>query len=171
MVSDALKRTEVINTVCMLCFQACGIKAHVREGRLIKVEPMSEHPFSRGVLCPRGWYLSDYIYSPERLKYPLKREDGNWKRISWDEALDTISGKLQEIKREHGAHSLAVSVGSIGAENIEISAFAQRFRGAYGTPNYFSIEAHCFRTRIMARLFTFGTYPLEDPDNSDCIIL
>ena len=169
--SDALKETEVINTVCMLCFQVCGIKAHVREGRLIKVEPMPEHPFSRGVLCPRGWNLPDYIYSPERLKYPLKRVGGNWRRVSWDEALDTISGKLQEIRKEHGAHSLAVSVGSIGAENIEISAFAQRFRGGFGTPNYFSIEAHCFRARIMARLLTFGTYPLEDPDNSECIIL
>ncbi len=169
--ADALKGTGVINTVCMLCFQVCGIKAHVREGELTKVEPMPEHPFSRGVLCPRGQCLPDYIYSPERLKYPMKRENGNWTRISWDEALDTISGKLQGIKAEYGAHSLAVSVGSIGAENIEISAFAQRFRGAYGTPNYFSIEAHCFRTRIMARLLTFGTYPLEDPDNADCIIL
>jgi anaerobic selenocysteine-containing dehydrogenase len=101
----------------------------------------------------------------------MKKRNGEWSRISWNEALDTISGKLQEIKSEYGAHALVVSVGSIGAENIEISAFAQRFRGAYGTPNYYSIEAHCFRTRIMARLLTFGTYPLEDPDNSDCIIL
>jgi anaerobic selenocysteine-containing dehydrogenase len=155
----------------MLCFQGCGINVHVKDGKLLKVEGMPEHPFSRGVLCPRGWHLPDYIYSPERLQYPMKRQNGEWSRISWNEALDTISGKLQEIKNEYGAHALVVSVGSIGAENIEISAFAQRFRGAYGTPNYYSIEAHCFRTRIMARLLTFGTYPLEDPDNSDCIIL
>lgn len=169
--SDTLKGTEVINTVCMLCFQVCGIKAHVRKGELVKVDPMPEHPFSRGVLCPRGYCLPDYIHSPERLQYPMKRQGGDWVQISWDEALDTISSELQEIRSQYGAHALAVSVGSIGAENIEISAFAQRFRGAYGTPNYFSIEAHCFRTRIMARLLTFGTYPLEDPDNADCIIL
>lgn len=163
--------TQIIKTVCMLCFQVCGINAHVKNGRFVEVESMPEHPLSRGVLCPRGRHLLDYIYSPERLKYPMKRKSGNWEEISWDEALNEVSSKLQEIKREYGAHSLAVSVGSIGAENIEISAFAQRFRGAYGTPNYFSIEAHCFRTRIMARLLTFGTYPLEDPDKSDCIIL
>jgi len=155
----------------MLCFQVCGIKAHVLGGRLTRVEPMPEHPFSRGVLCPRGYHLPDYIYSPERLQYPLMRRGDRWERISWDEALDRIAGKLKETRKAFGARSLAVSVGSIGAENIEISAFAQRFRGAYGTPNYFSIEAHCFRTRIMARLLTFGTYPLEDPDRSECIIL
>ncbi len=164
-------QTQASKTVCMLCFQVCGINAYVEEGKLIRVEGMPEHPFSRGVLCPRGWHLPDYVYSPDRLKYPIKKRNGSWSRISWDEALDTIASKLHHVKREYGAHSLALSVGSIGAENIAISAFAQRFRGAFGTPNYFSIEAHCFRTRIMARLLTFGTYPLEDPDQSECIVL
>jgi anaerobic selenocysteine-containing dehydrogenase len=163
--------TRVYKTVCMLCFMVCGINAYVRDGKLIRVEGMKEHPLNQGVICPRGEYLADYVYSPERLKYPLKKENGDWKRISWDEALDTIADKLQKIKSEFGARALALSVGSIGAENIEISGFAQRFRGAYGTPNFFSIEAHCFRSRIMARLLTFGTYPLEDPENSDCIVL
>lgn len=163
--------TKVTKTVCMLCFMVCGINAHVKDGKLIKVEGMEENPLNRGVLCPKGKNLPEYVYSSERIKYPMQKVNGNWERISWDEALDTIAGKLQNIKQEYGAHSLAVSVGSIGAENIEISAFAQRFRGAFGTPNYFSIEAHCFRSRIMARLMTFGTYPLEDPDNSECIVL
>jgi anaerobic selenocysteine-containing dehydrogenase len=155
----------------MLCFQVCGIEATVKDGKLIKVEGMKEHPFSRGVVCPRGTCLPDYIYSPDRLIYPLKKKGEGWSRISWNEALDIIASRLQQIKKEYGPHSVAFSVGSIGAENIEISAFAQRFRGAFGTPNFFSIEAHCFRSRIMARLLTFGTYPLEDPDNSECIIL
>lgn len=169
---NASSETKVYKTTCMLCFQTCGINAYVKDGKLIQVEGMTEHPFSRGVLCPRGLHLPDYVYSPDRLKYPMKkRKDNGWSRISWDEALDTIANKLQQIKSKYGAHAIAFSVGSIGAENIEISAFAQRFRGAFGTPNFFSIEAHCFRSRIMARLLTFGTYPLEDPDNSECIIL
>jgi len=163
--------TKVYKTVCMACFQVCGIDAYVRDGRLVKVEGMKEHPCTCGVICPRGENLPNYVYAPDRLKYPMKKEGGDWKRVSWDEALDTIANKLQQIKDEYGARSVALSVGSIGAENILISAFAQRFRGAFGTPNFFSIEAHCFRSRIMARLFTFGTYPLEDPDNADCIVL
>jgi anaerobic selenocysteine-containing dehydrogenase len=155
----------------MLCFQVCGINATVKDGKLTAVEPMQEHPFSRGVLCPRAHRLANIIYSEDRLKYPMKKVKDQWVRVSWDDAVDTIATRLEAIKGEFGAHSVAVSVGSIGAENIAISAFAQRWRAAFGTANYFSIEAHCFRTRIMARLLTFGTYPLEDPDNSDCIIL
>ena len=161
----------VFNTVCMLCFQVCGIQAHLKDGRLVKVEGWPEHPFSRGVVCPRGLHLPDYVYSPERILYPLQKRAGQFVRIGWDAALDLIADKLTRVKAESGARAAAFSVGSIGAENIAISAFAQRFRGAFGSPNYFSIEAHCFRARIMARLFTFGTYPLEDPDHSDCIIL
>lgn len=170
--TDLLGKTKEYKTVCMLCFQVCGINACVEDGKLVGVEGMEEHPCTRGVICPRGLHLADYIYSPDRLKYPMMKDrDGGLKRVSWDEALDAIASKLQQIKDEYGARSVAISVGSIGAENILISAFAQRFRGAFGTPNFFSIEAHCFRSRIMARLFTFGTYPLEDPDNSDCVIL
>ena len=165
------EKKQLFKTVCMQCFQVCGIDAYVRDGKLVKVEGMEEHPCTRGVVCLRGRHLPEYVYSLDRLKYPQKKENGSWKRISWDEALDTIVGKLQRIKNEFGPESVALSVGSIGAENIEISAFAQRFRAAFGTPNFFSIEAHCFRSRIMARLLTFGTYPLEDPDKSDCVIL
>jgi len=161
----------VVKTVCMQCFQVCGIKAHIKEGRLDRVEGWPEHPFSQGVICPRGQHLPDYVYSPKRVLHPLMKKNGKFVQVGWDDALDLIAQKLERCRAEDGARSVAFSVGSIGAENIAISAFAQRFRGAFGSPNYFSIEAHCFRARIMARLFTFGTYPLEDPDHSDCIVL
>jgi anaerobic selenocysteine-containing dehydrogenase len=172
-INSADNSAEVIKSVCMLCFQVCGIDAYIKNGKLIKVEGMKEHVATRGVLCPRGYHLIDYIYSSDRLKYPLVRakKNGKLKRVSWDEALARIAHKLQDIKDKYGPESVAVSVGSIGAENILISAFAQRWRAAFGTPNYFSIEAHCFRARIMARLFTMGTYPLSDPDNAECIVL
>jgi anaerobic selenocysteine-containing dehydrogenase len=92
--------------------------AHVEGGRLVKVEGLSEHPLSRGYLCPRGEALPEWVYAPDRVLYPMKRENGSWKRVSWDEALDFISSKLKEIKERHGAHSLAVFCGSIGVENL-----------------------------------------------------
>ena len=168
---ESMGETKVYKTVCMLCFQVCGINAHIKDGKLVKVEGMAENPMNQGFMCPRGINLTNYVYSPERIKYPMKKENGKWVRISWDDALDTIAGKLKEYKQQYGARSVAFSVGSMGAEDIEISAFAQRLRGAYGTPNFFSIEAHCFRSRIMGRLLTFGAYPLEDPDNAELLIL
>ena len=172
MTENLSKETQVYKTVCMLCFQVCGINAYVKDGRLIKVEGMKEHPFSRGVVCQKGYHLPDYVYAPDRLKYPLKRNrHGGFDRVTWDEALEEIAARLQRIKDTNGARAVALSVGSKGAEDFQISAFAQRWRGAFGTPNYFSIEAHCFRSRIMARQLTYGMYPLSDPDHAECIIL
>jgi len=162
---------EQIKTDCILCVWGCGINAYVEDGRLVKVEDMPEHPLNQGALCPRGAHLVDYIYSPYRLKYPLKKANGEWRRISWNEALDTIAKELKKIKDNYGARALAIFCGSIGVENLELAAFARRFRGAYGTPNFLSVESNCFRSRILAHQLTFGTFLLEEPDKARCIIL
>ena len=168
----SMDETEVVKSVCMLCFMVCGIDAHVKDGRLVRVEGMQEHVATQGALCPRGYHLPDYVYSPHRLKYPLIRDKkGGFRRATWDEAIELVAVSLEKIREQLGPRSVAVTVGSIGAENILISAFAQRWRAAFGTPNFFSIEAHCFRSRIMARIFTFGNYPLSDPDHAECVVL
>jgi anaerobic selenocysteine-containing dehydrogenase len=162
---------EVIKTDCALCVNCCGIDAYVDKGRLIKVEGTKDHPVNLGHLCPKGERLVQYVCSGDRLKYPMKRDHGEWHRISWDEALDTIASKLKEIKEKYGAHALAVYTGSVGVEHLEISFFAQRFRGAYGTPNFITVDSGCWRARILARILTFGTFPSEDLENTKCVML
>jgi len=162
---------QVIKSDCIVCINSCGINAYVEDGKLVKVEGMKEHPVSEGIICPRGEALPEWVYSEKRLRYPMKKIDGKWERISWDDALDTIASKFKEIKKKYGAKGLAVYTGSLGTENIELAAFAQRFRGVYGTPNLLSVEGNCFRSRIMARQMTFGGYPIEEPWNSKCILV
>jgi anaerobic selenocysteine-containing dehydrogenase len=162
---------EQVKTDCVLCLWGCGINAYVEDGRLVRVEGMVEHPLNQGVLCPKGRHLVDYVYSPDRLKYPLKKAKGGWQRISWDEALDEIARKLKKIKDEYGAHALAILCGSVGVENNEISTFARRFGGAYGTPNVVSMDSICYVCRILAHRLTFGTFLLEEPEKAGCVIL
>jgi anaerobic selenocysteine-containing dehydrogenase len=162
---------QVIKSDCIVCINSCGINAYVEDGKLVKVEGMKEHPVSEGVICPRGEALPEWVYSEKRLQYPMKKVDGKWERISWDDALDTIASNFKEIKEKYGAKGLAVYTGSLGTENIELAAFAQRFRGVYGTPNLLSVEGNCFRSRIMARQMTFGGYPIEEPWKSKCVII
>lgn len=162
---------EIIKTDCALCVNCCGINVYVDKGKLVKIEGMPEHPVNLGELCPKGERLMEYIYSEDRLKYPMKRDNGSWKRISWEEALGTIATKLQQIKEEHGARALAVYTGSVGVEHLEVSFFAQRFRGAYGTPNFITVDSGCWRARIQARVLTFGTFPSEDLENTKCVVL
>ncbi|MFC2070565.1 molybdopterin-dependent oxidoreductase [Chloroflexota bacterium] len=162
---------KVIKSDCIMCINSCGINGYVEDGKLVKVEGMEEHGVSKGYICPRGEALVEYVYSPDRLQYPMKKVDGEFQRITWDEALDTIASELHEIKEKYGAKALAVYSGSLGTENIELAGFAQRFRGVYGTPNLLSVEGNCFRSRIMARQMTFGGYPIEEPWKSKCILI
>lgn len=162
---------KVIKSDCILCINSCGINAYVEDGKLVKVEGMKEHGVSKGYICPRGEALPEYVYSPDRILHPMKKVDGEWQKITWDEALDTVADKLKKLKEEYGARALAVYSGSLGTENIELAGFAQRFRGVYGTPNLLSVEGNCFRSRIMARQMTFGGYPIEEPWKSKCIIV
>ena len=162
---------QLIKSDCILCVSGCGIDAYVEDGKLVKVEGMAEHPLNKGKLCPRGYNLVEYANAEERLKYPMKKENGEWKRISWDEALDTIASKLMKIKEEYGAHAVSIFNGSMAVENIELASFTQRFKGAFGTPNLISVESICFRIRVIAHLLTLGRFTSEDPEKSSCIVL
>ncbi|MEW6666276.1 MAG: molybdopterin-dependent oxidoreductase [Thermodesulfobacteriota bacterium] len=162
---------ETIKTDCGLCINCCGVNAYVEDGKLVKVEGIPEHWLNKGKLCPKGERLVELLYSPARLKYPMKKVNGRFQRISWDDAIGEIGAKLQELKQKYGAHTLATWTGSVGVEHFEMAAFNQRFRGAFGSPNFFNPEGICFRTRILARQITFGRYPVEEPKNANCILL
>jgi anaerobic selenocysteine-containing dehydrogenase len=155
----------------MLCVWDCGIKAHVEDGRLVKTEGMPEHPVTNGYICPRGENLPAYVYSDSRLLYPYRRKNKGLERITWDQALDICAENLTKIKEKYGSKALAIFCGSVGVENIEVAAFAQRFKSAYNTPNLLSVENICYRMRILARQLTFGRYVGEDYRKAECIVL
>jgi anaerobic selenocysteine-containing dehydrogenase len=138
------------------------MNVRVEEGRITQVEGLKEHPLNKGKLCPKGDRAIDLVYHPDRLKYPLKKVDGRWKRVPWEDALGEISGRLLGLKREFGPEALSIFSGSIGVENLEMMEMAQRFKGAFGSPNFISVEGICYRMRIRARQMTFGKYPVEE---------
>lgn len=155
-----------ILTDCTLCYHSCGCRVIVEDGKAIKVEGLESHPLNKGRLCPKGAVTLESIYSPDRLKYPLKRVNGGFERVSWDQALEEIADKLRRLKDEFGPQILGVFGGSIGVENLEMAGLLQRFKAAYGSPNFFSVESVCYRMRIRTRQMTFGKYPTEELDSN-----
>jgi anaerobic selenocysteine-containing dehydrogenase len=163
--------TKVVKSICHLCLSCCGIDAHVEDGRLVKVSAMKEHPVNR--LCVKAQAIPDLIYSPQRITHPLRKVDGAWREISWDEAFDIITDKLAEIKENYGAKALVVHLGEplIGTE---VPRMAARFCSLYGTPNYTSGASLCFVARgighglsISRRMFPlFPSY-----ENTRCVVV
>ena len=158
--------TKEVMTDCTLCYHSCGVKVTVENGKATKVVGLKEHPLTSGELCPKGDAMLEDIYSPERVKYPMKKVNGKFERISWEQALTEISAKLLDLKAKFGPDVLGVFSGSIGVENLEMAGLAQRFRSAFGSPNFFSVESVCYRMRIRTRQLTFGKYPTEEYDSN-----
>jgi anaerobic selenocysteine-containing dehydrogenase len=163
---------RVVRTACQLCIASCGLDVQVRDDRIVGVKGMSEHPVNRGRICPKAAAIPSYAHAPDRLKHPLKKENGSWKRISWDEALDTIAAKLNEVRQKYSPRSVALQVGQAfiqqGMVNQELQ---RRFTDVYGTPNVFNVDSVCFRLRVISRILTLGRMACHDPENARCVLL
>jgi len=92
------------------CYDTCSIVTRVRNGKLYSVEANKKQPFTRGFLCPKGQKLIQYVYSKQRLLYPMKRVgkkgEGKFERISWDEALKTIAAEIDDRSKRYGTDSI-----------------------------------------------------------------
>jgi len=151
-------------TFCYMCFNKCSRKITVEDGRITKVERDLESGLPTE-WCPiaKGQCVPDIYYHPERLLHPQKRVgergEGKWKRISWDEALDTIAEKLNNIKQNYGPEHVALALGE--PKGLEFHV-AQRFATMFGTPNVVTPGYVCGQPEEMAGKYTFGTCPLFD---------
>ena len=155
-----------IRTTCRACISNCGVIATVKNGRVIKLEGDPKNKMSRGRMCAKGLSGIQALYNPNRNKYPMmrvgKRGEGKWKRISWDEALDTIAKKLLEIKAKYGAEAVMASTG--GGGNPQFTSPA-RFCNLFGTPNWFEPGcAQCYLPRQVAYGLMYGG---TDPSIAD----
>ena len=133
--------TEKIRGHCSLCTCWCPTIAHVKNGVFVGVSSDSEHPLATE-LCPKGFASPELVYNKQRLRYPMKRtqpkgaNDPGWQRISWDEALDTIATRLNEIKERSGPESVTFTrAGPGGSPMGQMAAWIERLAHAFGSPN------------------------------------
>ena len=148
--------------------------AEVADGKLLKLQGNPHHPMTKGKLCARGNAGVALLNDPDRLKYPQirvgDRGEGRFKRVSWDEALDFLAERLNDLKKKYGPESVAVFPHGVH------SGFFSTLMRAYGTPN--SAEpafAQCRGPRDIGYQLTFGR-PVNSPEpidleESKCIVL
>ncbi len=146
------KSVEIKDGLCYMCTNACPTKIHVRDGKAVKIDiadPRSAH-------CPRWKAQLEFIYHPDRLQYPVKRlgarGGGQWQRISWDEALDTVAANLQNVKDKYGAASVVFWI----AYTKEPRPYFHRLAHAFGSPNYCTESSNCFSGTWIASNLTYG---------------
>jgi anaerobic selenocysteine-containing dehydrogenase len=166
-----------VKTVCNLCgLSGCGMEVTVVDGRAVAVRGDKEHPENRGALCAKGRAAMDILYSPDRLKHPLKRAgqrgEGKWKQISWDQALDLVAEGLQRVKRDHGPEAVWFHKGS-GHDLCggDVRPYLHRLANVFGTPNLSCPFYICNGPRTLNMFLTTGAIPAPEVDNTRCILL
>lgn len=163
---------KTVKTICFDCHSRCGVIVESDNGKLVGIKGDKDHPFSHGYICPKGLAAAEIIYHPDRIKYPLKRigkkGEGKFERISWEEALNTISKKLLEYREQFGAESVVFGQGTTRGMPPWIGPFLSQF----GSPNYYAPVNYSGGPVIYGSVLTCG-YTMFPPDfaNSKCIVL
>lgn len=101
----------IFPAVCPLdCPDTCGLLLHKENGKIVKVTGNPDHPITKGAICNKVRNMTERVYDPDRVLYPLKRigpkGEGKFERISWEEAVDTITGRFKELIRTDGSESI-----------------------------------------------------------------
>jgi formate dehydrogenase major subunit len=147
-------KTELRRTVCTHCSVGCGVIAEVQNGVWTGQEPDFESPINLGSHCPKGASVRHYGMGERRLKYPMKLVDGRWTRISWDQAIDEIGGRLLKLREESGPDSLFFC-GSSKASN-EHSYLQRKFAAFWGSNNCDHQARICHSTTVAGVANTWG---------------
>jgi anaerobic selenocysteine-containing dehydrogenase len=163
---DGLKVTRTCAWSGPGCHEGCGVLLYTDQNdRLVKVEGDQEHPFNDGRLCVRCLDLTEVIYHPQRLQYPMKRarEDrgkDKFERISWDEAFDLVASTFNEIREQYGAWTVVFVDGTARDSTLWLTRLAWSF----GSPNYcFHMGGmSCFGPRVAGCFATTGAFWLGD---------
>lgn len=131
-VENPFPKSKLVKTICTTCSVGCGIVAEVQDGVWVRQEVAQDHPISAGGHCCKGSDMIDMVRSAVRLKYPMVKENGEWKRISYDEAIDRISKQLKKYRDENPEQ--VMFLGSAKMSN-EQCYYVRKFAAMFGTNN------------------------------------
>ena len=163
-----------VRTTCPYCGVGCGIKATPAGGAGALIEGDVLHPASRGRLCVKGSALGETLDLDGRLLHPAIRQDGKLRQAGWDEALDTVAGKLSRIVAEHGPDAVALYVsGQLLTEDYYV---ANKFmKGYVGSANIDTNSRLCMSSAVAGHKRAFGEDVVpgcyEDFEEADLIVL
>ncbi len=132
-IKNPFPKSKKVKSVCTACSVGCGVIGEVENGVWVRQEVAQDHPISLGGHCCKGADMIDMVRSEVRVKHPMVKKGGKWQRISWDEALDNIANKLEDLRKNDGPDS-TMFLGS-AKFNTEQSYYFRKFAAMFGTNN------------------------------------
>ena len=159
---------------CWECNTYCGSLISKRNGEILKIGPNPDHPGSKGAFCVKGIRaVREWTDNKNRLLFPMRRVgargSGEWKRISWDAALDEMADRLAAVRSKYGPMSIAGAVSGAAFSRGAVMALLMR---SIGSPNWMINQDLCGGCQALSEKIT--GIPMkngEDIDNAQCAML
>ncbi len=146
--------TEIKHTVCSHCSVGCSVEAVVHNGVWIRQDTAFDSPLNLGAHCAKGAAVREHARGENRLRYPMKLVNGKYQRISWQQAIDEVGGRLLDIRQKSGQDAV-FWIGS-SKHNNEQSYLLRKFVSMWGSNNTDHQARICHSTTVAGVAQTFG---------------
>lgn len=167
------KERKRVPSACWQCVARDGIIGYVEDGRITHIEGNPELPRTNGKLCARGQGGVGQVYNPDRILFPMKRVgkrgEGKWKRISWDDALNELAGKLKALQDKGTPEKFMFHYGRMKGSSSAV--IKKHFLPAYGTATVDGHTAICESNKWTAQELVWGHhYDVNDVARTNYIL-
>ncbi|MCM8802241.1 MAG: molybdopterin-dependent oxidoreductase, partial [Candidatus Omnitrophica bacterium] len=164
-----------VNTICPYCGVGCGIVVYVKNNQIVKIKGDESSPVNNGFLCIKGKFGFEYVISENRLKKPLIKENGKFKEVSWETAINFVYERLKYYKEKFGPYSIG-GLSSAKCTNEENYIFQKFFRVVLKSNNIDHCARLCHSSTVVGLSTTLGSAAMsnsleEIEKYSDCIII
>ena len=159
--------TRIVRGACPHdCPDTCAMHTTVEDGRAVQVAGDAEHPITVGFLCGKVSNYLDRVYSEERILHPLVRTgakgEGEFRRATWDEALDRVAGELTRVREEHGGDAI-LPYSYMGTQGlIQGNSMSARVMNALGATDL--ERTICASAGVAGTVMAHGLSPEVDPE-------
>jgi len=174
-------RSERVHRSCPICEASCGLVLEVDRAarRVLSVKGDDDDPRSRGYVCPKAVASVGVFEDPDRLRRPIKRvgapgPDARWEEIGWDEALEWVGRRLQEIRGEHGHDAVGVYVGNPTGHDYGAMLYTTFFMQALDSHQLYSGATLDQMPKNVSCRQLYGDswiFPIPDIDRTDFLLV
>ncbi len=173
--SKAVQAKDTTRTICTYCGVGCNLEISTINGEITSIQAPYDADANHGHTCIKGRYAFKFYDHPDRLKSPMiKQKNGEFKKVTWDEAYDFIVDKFQKLKKEHGPDAIA-GISSARTPNEENYLMQKFMRAVIGSNNIDCCARVCHSPTALGMQRTFGTgaatNSIKDIEKTDCIFI
>lgn len=165
---------RTVYRACNLCEAICGLEFRLDGNRIAAIRGDAADPFSRGHVCPKAVALKDIHEDPDRLRLPMRRVDGGWREIGWEEAFDFAAERIAAIQAAHGNNAFGYYAGNPSVHNSGTLLSLPRIARTLKTKSAFSATSVDQLPQQLVALLMYGhqfLLPIPDIDRTSYMLI